>query len=74
MNIGYMDVVGSKALSEVEARLAARGYTLSHSGLSPGTYTSHRSDGAPGWTDSMYEVAVALLPGHTLATLMEGIA
>lgn len=70
MKIDYFDVCGTPALQQVEARLEAAGYKQTWARLGEGQFSSSPSDGAPGWSDWMYEVAIVLKEGDTLEDLL----
>lgn len=71
MSIETFDICGTAALDQVEAYLRTQGYVPGPC-HNPGEFTAHPSDGAPGWADWMYEMSISLLPGHSLALLMQG--
>ena len=73
MRIEYADVCGSVALSQCEERLRARGYREVEDRMETGRYSYHHSDGAPGWSDWTYSLAVALREGDVLAEILKGI-
>lgn len=74
MRIEYADVIGSVALSQCKSRLQARGYKEAEGRLDePGLYSWHNSDGAPGWGDWTYSLAVAMREGDVLAEILRGI-
>jgi hypothetical protein len=69
----WIDVCGQTALSQVERRLNERGYQLAYDGLATGKYVWSVTDAAPGWTESIYMVTVALRDGDELQALIEGL-
>lgn len=73
MRTDWIDVCGQVALSQVETRLGERGYQLTYGLLAPGLYSWHVTDAAPGWTESIYMVTVALRDGDEIQALIEGL-
>jgi hypothetical protein len=73
MRTDWVDVCGQTALSQIERRLNERGYRLSDGQLATGLYTWHVTDAAPGWTESIYMVTVALRDGDEIQALIEGL-
>jgi hypothetical protein len=69
----WIDVCGQTALSQIERRLNERGYQLAHGVLAEGLFTWHVTDAAPGWTESIYMVTVALRDGDEIQALIEGL-
>jgi hypothetical protein len=74
MTWDYIDVCGTPALNRVLDRLEARGYrSCAQDNQVEGEYSYRHTDGAPGWSDWMYQVAVTLKDGDTVKALLEGI-
>lgn len=73
MRTDWIDVCGQTALSQIERRLNERGYQLANDRFATGFYTWHVTDAAPGWTESIYMVTVALRDGDEIQALIEGL-
>jgi hypothetical protein len=70
----YASACGTPALDRLLERLEERGYRRSTNEKQvEGEYSYKYTDGAPGWSDWMYEIAIHLRDGDTLKQLLEGL-
>jgi hypothetical protein len=71
--IEYVNAIGQAGLSTVTALLNERGYKLVDARPNTGEYCYYPSDGAPGWQEWMYEVAIGMRDGDELKVIFRGV-